>query len=52
MPTHYWRLFLTNPHAPYEKSKYFSYGGGGGIVARMKMTEMDGWVPLGVDPED
>ena len=39
--------FLT-PSAPYEKSK--SLGSGGSMVARLKLKEIDGRAPPGVEP--
>ena len=40
-------VFLTSP-APYEKSK--SLGSGGSMVARLKLKEIDGRAPPGVEP--
>ena len=48
MPTLYWRSFLTTPPAPHEKSKSLGYGGG--MVARLKLKEIDRRAPTGVDP--
>ncbi len=36
------------PSAPYEKSK--SLGSGGSMVARLKLKEIDGRAPPGVEP--
>ncbi|CCU83264.1 hypothetical protein OIDMADRAFT_139577 [Oidiodendron maius Zn] len=40
-------IFLTRS-APYEKSK--SLGSGGSMVARLKLKEIDGRAPPGVEP--
>ncbi len=40
--------FSTTPSAPYEKSK--SLGSGGSMVARLKLKEIDGRAPPGVEP--
>jgi hypothetical protein len=40
-------LFLTRS-APYEKSKFL--GSGGSMVARLKLKEIDGRAPQGVEP--
>ena len=42
------RFFLMTPSAPYEKSK--SLGSGGSMVARLKLKEIDGRAPPGVEP--
>ena len=39
---------LPLPSAPYEKSK--SLGSGGSMVARLKLKEIDGRAPPGVEP--
>jgi hypothetical protein len=41
-------IFLT-PSAPYEKSKFL--GSGGSMVARLKLKEIDGRAPPGVNPQ-
>jgi|EP00953_Heterococcus_sp_UTEX-ZZ885_P001591 hypothetical protein len=41
------RLSMT-PSAPFEKSK--SLGSGGSMVARLKLKEIDGRAPPGVEP--
>ena len=41
-------IVLHNPSAPYEKSK--SLGSGGSMVARLKLKEIDGRAPPGVEP--
>ena len=38
------------PSAPYEKSKCL--GSGGSMVARLKLKEIDGRAPPGVEPAD
>jgi hypothetical protein len=43
-----WQEFVTSPSAPYEKSK--SLGSGGSMVARLKLKEIDGRAPPGVEP--
>jgi hypothetical protein len=48
MPTRDWLTFLTTQSAPYEKSK--SLGSGGSMVARLKLKEIDGRAPPGVEP--
>ena len=48
MPTRDWRTFVMTPSAPYEKSK--SLGSGGSMVARLKLKEIDGRAPPGVEP--
>ena len=40
-------FFLTRS-APYEKSKFL--GSGGSMVARLKLKEIDGRAPPGVEP--
>jgi hypothetical protein len=40
--------FYPTPSAPYEKSK--SLGSGGSMVARLKLKEIDGRAPPGVEP--
>jgi hypothetical protein len=39
---------ITAPSAPFEKSK--SLGSGGSMVARLKLKEIDGRAPPGVEP--
>jgi hypothetical protein len=39
---------ITTPSAPYEKSK--SLGSGGSMVARLKLKEIDGRLPPGLEP--
>ena len=48
MPTQYWRGFQTTLSALLEKSK--SLGSGGSMVARLKLKEIDGRAPPGVEP--
>ena len=48
MPTRDWKTFVTTLSAPYEKSK--SLGSGGSMVARLKLKEIDGRAPPGVEP--
>ena len=48
MTTRDWRLFLTTPPAPYEKSK--PLGSGVSMVARLKLKDVDGRAPPGVEP--
>jgi hypothetical protein len=48
MPTRDWWVLLATPSAPYEKSK--SLGSGGSMVARLKLKEIDGRAPPGVEP--
>eukprot|EP01038_Epipyxis_sp_PR26KG_P018908 gene18908-26776_t len=43
-----WWTFVMTPSAPYEKSK--SLGSGGSMVARLKLKEIDGRAPPGVEP--
>ncbi len=40
--------YFCTPSAPYEKSK--SLGSGGSMVARLKLKEIDGRAPPGVEP--
>jgi hypothetical protein len=40
--------FFLTPSAPYEKSKCL--GSGGSMVARLKLKEIDGRAPPGVEP--
>ena len=47
MPTRDWGSFVMTPSAPYEKSK--SLGSGGSMVARLKLKEIDGRAPPGVE---
>ena len=47
MPTRDGRSLVQAPSAPYEKSK--SLGSGGSMVARLKLKEIDGRAPLGVE---
>jgi hypothetical protein len=47
MPTRDWRSLVQAPSAPYEKSK--SLGSGGSMVARLKLKEIDGRAPPGVE---
>jgi hypothetical protein len=48
MPTRdRWTSFMS-PSASYEKSK--SLGSGGSMVARLKLKEIDGRAPPGVEP--
>lgn len=47
MPTRDWDGFHTIS-VPYEKSK--SLGSGGSMVARLKLKEIDGRAPPGVEP--
>ncbi len=42
------QLFFYDTDAPYEKSK--SLGSGGSMVARLKLKEIDGRAPPGVEP--
>ncbi len=42
------QLFFYDLTAPYEKSK--SLGSGGSMVARLKLKEIDGRAPPGVEP--
>ena len=42
------RFASTTPSAPSEKSK--SLGSGGSMVARLKLKEIDGRAPPGVEP--
>ena len=39
---------ISTPSAPYEKSKCL--GSGGSMVARLKLKEIDGRAPPGVEP--
>ena len=40
-----------SPSAPYEKSQVFGFlGYGGSMVARLKLKEIDGRAPPGVEP--
>ena len=39
---------IMTPSAPYEKSKFL--GSGGSMVARLKLKEIDGRAPQGVEP--
>ena len=48
MPTRDQWTFVMTPLAPYEKSK--SLGSGGSMVARLKLKEIDGRAPPGVEP--
>ena len=41
-------MFVMSPSALYEKSK--SLGSGGSMVARLKLKEIDGRAPPGVEP--
>jgi hypothetical protein len=47
MPTRDW-LGVCAESVPYEKSK--SLGSGGSMVARLKLKEIDGRAPPGVEP--
>ncbi len=48
MPTRDCQLLFMALTAPYEKSK--SLGSGGSMVARLKLKEIDGRAPPGVEP--
>ena len=48
MPTRDQWMLVTTPLAPSEKSK--SLGSGGSMVARLKLKEIDGRAPPGVEP--
>ncbi len=48
MPTRDWWGFVTSPSAPYENHKFL--GSGGSMVARLKLKEIDGRAPPGVEP--
>ena len=49
MPTRDRTVFLCMTRsAPYEKSKFL--GSGGSMVARLKLKEIDGRAPQGVEP--
>ena len=48
MPARDRRDLVTDPSAPYEKSKHL--GSGGSMVARLKLKGIDGRAPPGVEP--
>ena len=48
MPTWDRRMSILTLSAPYEKSKFL--GSGGSMVARLKLKEIDGKAPPGVEP--
>ncbi len=48
MPTRDWWGLVTSPSAPYEKSQVFGFWGS--MVARLKLKEIDGRAPPGVEP--
>ncbi len=48
LPTRDWWGFVTSPSAPSEKSQVFGFRGS--MVARLKLKEIDGRAPPGVEP--
>ncbi len=49
MPVRDWQGLVTSLSAPYEKSLKL-LGSGGSMVARLKLKEIDGRAPPGVEP--